>query len=72
MIKHTLGAVALALLFTQSAYAQQSIPDGLSIDTDYSENESGYYYINVPHLSYGSAYTTLDLSPVRNSLVQSV
>lgn len=62
MIKHTLGAVALALLFMQSAYAQQSIPDGLSIDTDYSENESGYYYINVPHLPYGSAYTTLDLS----------
>ena len=63
MRKHTihfLGAAALAF-FSQAALAQ-SIPEGLSIDTDYTENEPGYYYINLPHLGQNPTCTTLDLS----------
>ena len=52
-----LGAFTLALL-PQKAVADQNIPDGLSIDTDYNETEPGYYYINVPF----KTTTTLDLS----------
>ena len=58
MKKHMiLGALVLAL-FSQNAAAQQSIPDGLSIDTDYNETEPGYYYINMPF----KTTTTMDLS----------
>ena len=52
-----LGALTLALL-PQKAVADQNIPDGLSIDTDYNETEPGYYYINMPF----KTTTTLDLS----------
>jgi len=50
MIK--LKSLLFSLLLTLFACVQgalaQSAPAGLSIDTDYSPNEAGYYYVNMP------------------------
>ena len=64
-----LCACVLALFPLQHA-AAQSYPEGISIDTDYSENEPGYYYINLPHLGQ-SNYTTLDFSQYGDDAIRS-
>ena len=46
MKKKAYAIFALLCAFAQGTWAQTA-PDGLSIDTDYSSDQEGYYYVNM-------------------------
>lgn len=45
-MRKTILSLALMCAFAQGAWAQAA-PEGLSIDTDYSSDQEGYYYVNL-------------------------
>ncbi len=47
-LKSLLFSLLLTLFACVQGVLAQSAPAGLSIDTDYSPNEAGYYYVNMP------------------------
>jgi len=47
-LKSLLFSLLLTLFACVQGALAQSAPAGLSIDTDYSPNEAGYYYVNLP------------------------
>lgn len=52
----------MAMLVSSTMTWAQTAPEGLSIDTDYSPGEEGYYYVNMPHQSNSSIeFTSTDL-----------